>query len=158
MFEAWKAAKSERVEIKSRGNSMTQKLYAETILPKHIERIKELEARFGRKILFQEDGDSSHGHRSANNAPEKLRRASDLQILIHPPQSPDLNPIEAIWEIMKQRLRGGRWKTVEEFKEAILAAWRSVTQAQIRRRIREMPWRCRRVVELKGARVKSNLW
>ena len=54
---------------------------------------------------------------------------------------------------MKQRLRGGTWKTVEEFKAAIQAAWDSINIAQIRRRIREMPWRCKRIQELEGARI-----
>ncbi|KAF1807995.1 hypothetical protein P152DRAFT_406338, partial [Eremomyces bilateralis CBS 781.70] len=72
--------------------------------------------------------------------------------------SPDLNPIEAIWLIMKQRLRGGRWQTVAEFKEAIEREWKRITQQEIRQRIAEMPWRCKKVVELKGGRVRSDLW
>ena len=68
-----------------------------------------------------------------------MKRAADLWILLHPAQSPDLNPIEAIWQIIKQRLRGGTWKTVEEFKAAIQREWDRITIAQIRRRIREMP-------------------
>jgi transposase len=72
--------------------------------------------------------------------------------------SPDLNPIEGIWEIIKQRLRGGRWATVEEFKEAILREWRHIAQDEIRRRIREMPWRCRKLCINNGDRIRSNLW
>ncbi len=87
-----------------------------------------------------------------------MKRGADLLLLIHPAQSPDLNPIEACWQIMKQRLRGGTWKTVEEFKAAIQAAWDSITLKEIRKRIREMRWRCKRIQELKGARIRSALW
>ncbi|KAF2422354.1 hypothetical protein EJ08DRAFT_596949, partial [Tothia fuscella] len=75
-----------------------------------------------------------------------------------PPQSPDLNPIEAVWQIIKQRLRGRKWKTVAEFKAAIQRIYNGITLAQIRRRIAEMPWRCKRVQELEGGRIRSKLW
>ena len=60
--------------------------------------------------------------------------------------------------IIKERLRGGRWNTVQEFKEAIQSEWRCVTQAEIKRRISEMPLRCKYLIDNNGARYKSSLW
>jgi hypothetical protein len=137
---------------------MSQEFYAKEILPKHIEEIKALEKHYYHRFRLQEDGDPSHGNKSVNNPCARLKRDADLQILIHPAQSPNLNPIEACWQIVKQRLRGGTWQTVAEFKAAIQREWDRVTIAQIRRRIREMPWRCKRVQELKGERIRSLLW
>jgi hypothetical protein len=117
---------------------MTQKFYTDNILPQHLAHIKYLQQKYKRKILFQEDGDPSHGHRNSASAPAQLKRASHITNLKHPAQSPELNPIEAIWMIMKKRLRGGRWQTVAEFKAAIEREWRRITLSQIRRRIREM--------------------
>ncbi|KAF1980651.1 hypothetical protein K402DRAFT_426060 [Aulographum hederae CBS 113979] len=59
---------------------MSQEFYARKILPKHIKEIKALEEHYHRRFRFQEDGDPSH----------------DLLVLVHPAQSPDLNPIEAL--------------------------------------------------------------
>ncbi|KAF2435218.1 hypothetical protein EJ08DRAFT_656842 [Tothia fuscella] len=84
------------VEVLPKGNAMTQKFYAEQILPKHIDEIRMLEERYSHRFQLQEDGDPSHGNRSKNNLPAKLKRNSDLLLVIHPPQSPDLNPIEAV--------------------------------------------------------------
>ncbi len=137
---------------------MTQKFYAENVLPYHIDHIKWLESHYNRPIYFQEDNDPSHGTRSLHNVARKAKQDSHLSIIHHPAQSPDLNPIEGIWEIMKQRLRGGNWSTVEQFKAAIEAEWRHVTINQIRKRISEMPWRCSRLIELKGLRIRSTLW
>ena len=137
---------------------MSQEFYAREILPQYIQEIKALEERYHYRFRLQEDGDPSHGNKSTHNPCYRMKRAADLWILIHPAQSPDLNPIEAIWQIIKQRLRGRTWKTVEEFKAAIQREWDRITIAQIRRRIREMPWRCKRIQELKGARIRSALW
>ena len=137
---------------------MSQKFYAEEILPKHIEHIKWLQSKYNRQFYFQEDNDPSHGTRNKQSQPYKLKAAAGLALLIHPAQSPDLNPIESIWQIIKQRLRGGRWKTVAEFKAAIKREWKHVTQPQIRKRISEMPWRCKQLIKLKGGRIKSRLW
>lgn len=137
---------------------MTQKFYTKNILPKHIEHLKALEERYDHPFYLQEDGDPSHRTRSSMNPATQAKRAAGILILAHPSQSPDLAPIESIWQIIKQRLRGRRWKTVEEFKAAILREWKRITQSQIRRRISEMRWRCEEVIELKGGRIRSTLW
>jgi hypothetical protein len=153
--EEWKASLPPK---RSSGNSMTMKHYAQHILPHHIEAVKAMEKRSGRSCWLQEDNDGSHGTRSPKNVASDLKKASHIQCLLHPAQSPDLNPIEGIWLIIKQRLRGGSWQTVAEFKEAIVREWRRITQAQIRRRISEMPKRCRILCSNEGARIKSDLW
>ena len=156
--EDWRASQPHIPEVKGGGNSMTQKYYAEHVLPKHIEAVQCLEQRYRRKIWLQEDNDRSHGTRSTNNPAWRLKNASRIWILRHPAQSPDLNPIESIWQIIKSRLRGGRWQSIADFKAAIIREWRRISQAQIRRRISEMPWRCKMLAELKGARIRSKLW
>lgn len=154
----WRASQPHPLEVKGGGNSMTQKYYAEHILPKHIEIIRSLEQRHNHRYVLQEDNDGSHGTRSLRNPCRRLKINANLELLIHPAQSPDLNPIEGVWEIIKQRLRGGSWQTIEQFREAILREWRHVTQDEIRRRIREMPWRCRKLCTNNGDRIRSNLW
>ena len=137
---------------------MSQEFYAKEVLPKHIKEIEALQEHFHKRFYLQEDGDPSHGNKSTDNPCYQLKHDADLQILVHPAQSPDLNPIEACWQIMKQRLRGNTWSTVAEFKAAIQQEWDKITIAQIRKRIREMPWRCKRIQELNGERIRSELW
>jgi hypothetical protein len=129
---------------------MTQAFYTKSILPEHIKYLKQFEHRCRHKMILQEDNDPSHGHRSANNAPTKLRKASQIEILAHPAQSPDLNPIEAIWMIIRKRLHGGRWQTLAEFKAAIKREWRRITPSQIRSRISTIPQRCKHINNTKG--------
>ncbi|KAF2421046.1 hypothetical protein EJ08DRAFT_653615, partial [Tothia fuscella] len=75
---------------------ITQKFYAEEILLKHIDEIKLLEERYSHRFQLQEDSDPSYGNRLKNNLPAKLKRDSDLLLVFHLLQSPDLNPIEAV--------------------------------------------------------------
>jgi transposase len=137
---------------------MNGEIYSAEVLPYHIKHLQWLQAKQKHIYWFQEDNDPSHGTKNPMSLPARLKIDSDLKCLTHPPQSPDLNPIEAIWQIIKERLKGGKWKTAEEFKEAIQSEWRQVTQREIRRRIREMPSRCQQVYNTKGEPIRSNLW
>jgi transposase len=106
---------------------------------------------------LQEDNDGSHGHRKYGLASE-LRDANWVPILTHPAQSPDLNPMEACWNILKQRVRKGEWKDLEELKEVIQKEWRAITIEQVRERIAEMPERCKSLVKTGGKAIRSKLW
>jgi hypothetical protein len=160
-IRAFEAAKKEAkidTSVRIKGNSMTQVFYTKNILPLAIDEIERLQAKYQHAFQLQEDNDGSHGTRSYNNPAAHLKRQRMVQTHTHPAQSPDLNPIESIWQIIKQRLRGGHWETVEEFKQAILAEWRRITLAQIQKRIAEMPMRCDKLTTNDGKRIRTRLW
>ena len=104
--------------------------------------------------ILQEDGDPSYGIRSEGLA---FQRAGIVN-LVHPPQSPDLNPQEACWNILKQRVRQRIWVTRDDLKAVIQEEWRAITMEEVRARIAEMPDRCKRVARNGGKAVKSALW
>ncbi len=157
-IQAWLDGSEHPLKVEAKGNAMTQKFYAEAILPHHLDHIKWLEEQHKHPFIFQEDGDPSHGHRSPNCAPTRLKRDAQVKCLQHPAQSPDLNPIEAVWMIIRKRLRGGKWQNVAEFKAAIEREWRRVSRAEIRRRISEMPKRCKALYSSQGRRYRGYRW
>ena len=107
--------------------------------------------------LLQEDGDPSYGMRKRGLAQE-YREAHNIQNLIHPAQSPDCNPIEGIWAILKQRMRQRVFDTEEELKEALQEEWSKITMQQIRDRIADMPRRCAELVRSGGGPIRGNKW
>jgi transposase len=42
-----------------------------------------------------------------------------METMIHPARSPDLNPIEAIWGILAQRVRKNSYTSLEELKATV---------------------------------------
>ena len=106
---------------------------------------------------LQEDGDPSHRHKK-NGLAEHLKRENWIDNLAHPPQSPDLNPMEACWNILKQRIRRHVWRDLEELKAIIQQEWSNITMQEVRARISDMPGRCKLLVETGGKAIKSAQW
>lgn len=156
-LKEWEALKPHPAEVKVGGNHMTQKYYTERLLPVYIEAIQKARLQDHGPWLFQEDGDPSHGIRKAGLA-RKLKDTNWIDNFYHPAQSPDLNPIEAIWNIIKQRLRRRIFYSEEEMKEGLQEEWSKITMTEVRKRINQMPGRCRRLIETSGAPIKTALW
>ena len=88
-------------------------------------------------VGFQEDNDPSHGTGKRGLA-TCFKEANWIDSFTHPPQSPDLNPIEGVWNILKQMVRKNRWNTLEELKEILQDEWSKITMQEVRARISEM--------------------
>uniref|UniRef100_A0AAZ3P8U8 Transposase n=1 Tax=Oncorhynchus tshawytscha TaxID=74940 RepID=A0AAZ3P8U8_ONCTS len=69
-----------------------------------------------------------------------------------PARSPDLNPIEHIWDIMSRSIhqRHVAPQTVQELADALVQVWEEIPQETIRHLIRSMPWHCREVIQARG--------
>ncbi len=68
--------------------------------------------------------------------------------------SPDLNPIDNLWGIVKRKMRETRPNHADDLKAAIKATWASITPEQCHRLIAAMPRRIDAVIKTKGAPTK----
>ena len=153
----WDALRPHDVEIKVKGNAMTQKYYVERLLPVYVAAVKSMREIDDKPWLLQEDGDPSHGIKKKGLAQE-YKEAHNIQNLSHLAQSPDLNPIEGIWAILKQRLRRRIFNSEEEMKEALQEEWSKITIEEIRHRISDMPRRCAALIKSGGGPIRGNKW
>jgi hypothetical protein len=113
---------------------MTQKYYTKRLLPIYIEAIHKARVQNPGNWLLQEDGDPSHGMQKQGLI-YKLKEENWIVNLKHLAQSPDLNPIKAIWNIIKQRLRYRIFYLDEEIREALQEEWSKITMMEVRKRI-----------------------
>lgn len=160
LVREWESRQPHEVEVKPKGNSMTNKYYTEKLLPGLLKVINEHKAA-GRRAILQEDNDPSHGTIGRKDSlARSFKRNNNIELLKHghSAQSPDLNSHEGVWNILKQRVRKREWHTLKQLKEVILEEWDNITLEEIRARISEMPSRCEQLVKTGGKPIKSDLW
>ena len=102
--------------------------------------------------IFQEDGDPKHQSKLA----KKWKKNQQINFLENwPPYSPDLNPIENLWSIIKRRVGCRKPAGVEEAKQFLLEEWRRLeADGKLVQLIHSMPKRCSEVIKTKGYPTK----
>ncbi len=77
-----------------------------------------------------------------------------VTVLDWPANSPDLNPIENIWGIVKRKMRDTRPNNADELKATVKETWASIPPQQCHKLITSMPRRIEAVIKAKGAPTK----
>jgi hypothetical protein len=134
-LDEWEALPPHPVEVKPQGNSMTGKYYSEQILPNLVTAIHNLRQRFDLKgwdheFVLQEDNNKSHGHtlpHRPNSLQDRLKSAANINTVEHPPRSPDVNPQEAVWNILKARVKKRTWNGIKEYRRVIQEEYSQIT-------------------------------
>jgi hypothetical protein len=97
----------------------------QAIVLKESDLVTEMDGRVGKyRWYFMQDGASAHTSRSTAEA----FREACLILPGWPPNSPDLNPIEMVWAIMKRRVRKEKPQTKEELQKVITDVWNELDQ------------------------------
>ncbi|PAV21601.1 Tc1-like transporase [Pyrrhoderma noxium] len=103
-------------------------------------------------IKVMEDGAPIHTCGTAKN----FRSTHLIDVFEHPAQSPDMNPIEHLWYLLKRALskRLQKPKNLEELKGALLEEWEKIDISIINSLINSMPNRIQALKEAKGGSTK----
>lgn len=100
--------------------------------------------------LLLEDNDPKHKSRLCNAWKEE----NGIEQMVWPPQSPDCNPIENVWSIIKARLKGKHFRNIQQLSSFITRQWNSFSANYARNLSQSMPSRCARVIEKQGEWIK----
>lgn len=120
------------------------KLLQEHVLPW----IREQEALLKVKLVFQQD--NARPHTAAIT--RRFFAENQLDVLDWPASSPDLNPIENMWAILKRRL-GAKLLSVSSSEDLISTAldnWGEFSGTECSNCVRNMPERIEAVMKAKG--------
>ena len=69
-------------------------------------------------------------------------------------QSPDLNPIKNLWNVIKRKMEGHKPSNKAELLEFLRQEWHKVTQRQCERLVESMPRRMKAVIVNQGCSIK----
>lgn len=110
-------------------------------------------------MIFQQDNAGIH---TAGEVQEWFEEHG-IHVVEWPPHSPDLNPIEHVWRMLKDAVNrnhphlvgSGRSKVaLEDFQRAIIQEWEGLDQEKIDHLIRSMDYRVNHVLAAKGWHTK----
>jgi hypothetical protein len=111
--------------------------------------LKSAEKMFGRnkKIwVLQEDNDPKHRSRLC----KAWKEENGVVTMDWPSQSPDANPIENVWGIMKSHLAGKRIFTLKQLSYQIKKIWNSLSTEYAETLVESMPRRCQAILDNDG--------
>ncbi len=77
-----------------------------------------------------------------------------VTVLDWPANSPDLNPIENLWGIVKRKMRDTRPNNADDLKATVKETWASIPPQQCHKLITSMPRWIEAVIKAKGAPTK----
>ena len=83
-------------------------------------------------MVFQEDNDGSHGTRSCDNIAAHYKSKLKVDYIDDwPPNSPETNPIENVWRILKSRVKLHHSMSHQQLRRAIEKEWNAITFDEI---------------------------
>ncbi|GFV86573.1 transposable element Tc1 transposase [Trichonephila clavipes] len=125
-----------------RNGTLTGRRYADKILRPHVIPYA------GDSFVFQDDNARPHRARLVEN----MLEAETIQRMEWPACSPDLNPIEHVWDILGRRIavRPRPPATVRDLEIALLEEWNSIPQSLIDNLIASMANRCAAALAVRG--------
>jgi transposase len=98
--------------------------------------------------IFQQDNARSHTTR----ATMRFLEDNDIEVLEWPSQSPDINPIEHLWDESDRRVRrcAAPPETLDALAQALQEEWTAIPEELIQNLIGSMGRRCQAVIDSNG--------
>ena len=126
---------------------MDSQLYTE-ILDSYVKQSAEYYELNPDQMISQQDNDPKHISRLAR----QWFQDHNVELLDWPAQSPDLNPIEHLWNHLKRQLNGSECqpKGMHELWERVETEWNKIPQEVCEGLVESMPQRIEEVLKAKG--------
>ncbi len=103
--------------------------------------------RLGRRAVFQHDNNPKHTSKTTTALLKKLR----VKVMDWPSMSPDLNPIEHLWGILKRKVEERKVSNIHQLRDVVMEEWKRTTCEAL---VNSMPKRVKAVLENNGGHTK----
>lgn len=110
----------------------------------------------GEGFHLQQDNDPKHTARLCRNYLQQQEADGILVNMIWPPQSPDLNPIELLWDELDRRVREHCARSQQQLWEHLQEAWNAIPVETLQRLVLRMPKICKAVIKCGGGYFSEN--
>ena len=101
--------------------------------------------------IFQQDNTRPHSARHTRN----VLRQHNVTVLEWPSRSPDLSPMEHLWDYLGRRVRmRADVNNVGDLKRVLREEWRRIPMNTVRKLIDGMRKRCRSVLQAQGGHTR----
>jgi transposase len=77
-----------------------------------------------------------------------------VSLIEFPPYSPDLNPMENLWDTMARAVEKHSCETIEELQDAVAEEWEKLDRSALLKLAESMPARCQAVIDVRGWHTK----
>ena len=108
----------------------------------------------GDDFIFQEDNDPKHAGEHGCKIVKKWVQENGIHRLDWPAQSPDMNPIEHVWRLLKKRLATIKSKNFDELRKNIEKEYQNIDKKHRHELINSMPRRIKALIKAKGGHTK----
>lgn len=131
------------------GRSLNAPRYVEEILQPHV---VPFARNIGQGFLFMQDNARPHRARSV----EEFLNEQNIERIEWPARSPDLNPIEHIWDQLKKRIRSRIQppSNLSQLRQAALEEWENIPQERVKNLINSMRRRLDAVIKARGGNTR----
>jgi len=101
-------------------------------------------------FVFQHDNDPKH----TSKLVKAFLAEEGIEILKWPAQSPDINPIEHLWDELDRQIPQIKRKSFQEYKQALHDIWEGICPARLQKLVESIPNRLKAIIDAKGAATK----
>ncbi|KZS19735.1 Uncharacterized protein APZ42_013747 [Daphnia magna] len=108
----------------------------------------------GKGFILQQDNDPKHKEKRVMRYLTNKENDGTIKNMIWPPQSPDLNPIEQIWDHLDTSVRRICRLTSRNFFEQLQNCWHSISRKTLKKYVFSMRDRCLAVIAAKGGHTR----